>query len=135
MSRCVTVKVVWWRVSPIWGQRVGSPGIVGMPLLLWVSLGGIGDRLISGSLTIFRIRSPGLAVLDQRGVIAVRHGLRALVLVPRADDKDLTTVHRQVTTITDRQKQIVAQVDSLGYAVRHVRQRVHELARLVHQLD
>lgn len=79
--------------------------------------------------------SSALAVLDQRGVIAVRHGLRALVLVPRVDHKDLATVYQQVNTITDRQKQIVAQVDSLGYMVLHVRQRVHELAQLVHQLD
>ncbi|MGH9961451.1 MAG: winged helix-turn-helix domain-containing protein [Pyrinomonadaceae bacterium] len=79
--------------------------------------------------------SSALAVLDQRGVIAVRHGLRALVLAPHADHKDLTTVYQQVNTITDRQKQILAQVDSLGYTVRHVRQRVHELAQLVHQLD
>jgi DNA-binding GntR family transcriptional regulator len=79
--------------------------------------------------------SSALAVLDQRGVIAVRHGLRTLVLIPHTDRKDLTTVYQQVTTITDRQKQIVAQVDSLGYVARHARQRVHELAQLVHQLD
>jgi DNA-binding GntR family transcriptional regulator len=79
--------------------------------------------------------SSALAVLDQRGVIAVRHGLRALVLAPHTGNTDLTTVYQQVTTITDRQKQIVAQADSLGYMMRHARQRVHQLARLVHQLD
>lgn len=79
--------------------------------------------------------SSALAVLDQRGVIAVRHGLRARVLAPHTGSTDLTTMYQQITTITHRHKQIVAQADSLGYLMRHARQRVRELARLVHQLD
>jgi DNA-binding GntR family transcriptional regulator len=72
--------------------------------------------------------SSALAVLDRQGLIAVHHGLRAIVLPPpTSDDHDLVQVNQRVTAMTRRQEQIVAQVMSLEDTLRRMQQQVHQL--------
>jgi DNA-binding GntR family transcriptional regulator len=73
--------------------------------------------------------SSALAVLDRQGLIAVRHGLRSLVLAPHTNQNegDLVGVHQQVSAMTDRQERIVQQVQSLEQALVRIQQQVHQL--------
>ncbi|MGH3937410.1 MAG: winged helix-turn-helix domain-containing protein [Pseudonocardiaceae bacterium] len=78
--------------------------------------------------------SSALAVLAHQGVIAVRHGLRAIVLAPNTDEDDLMKARQRVNAMIRRQQQILAQIAGMEHTLRRARQHVHELARLVHQL-
>lgn len=73
--------------------------------------------------------SSALTVLDHQGLIAVRHGLRAVVLPPATDsDKgNLTTVRQQISAMTARQERIVQQVQSLEQALVRIQQQLHQL--------
>jgi DNA-binding GntR family transcriptional regulator len=73
--------------------------------------------------------SSALTVLDHQGLIAVRHGLRAVVLPPAtdSDEGNLTTVRRQISAMTARQERIVAQVQSLEQALVRIQQQMHQL--------
>lgn len=73
--------------------------------------------------------SSALAVLDQEGIIAVRHGLRSIVLAPQSshNENNLAQIRQQVSAITRRQEQIVHYVASLEQALGRIRQRVRQL--------
>jgi DNA-binding GntR family transcriptional regulator len=73
--------------------------------------------------------SSALTVLDHQGLIAVRHGLRSIVLPPATnpDENDLTQVRQQISAMTARQERIVAQIQSLEQALRSIRQQLHQL--------
>lgn len=73
--------------------------------------------------------SSALAVLDHQGLIAVRHGLRAVVLPPAtdSDESDLVQVRQQISAMTARQERIVEQVQSLEDTLRRVQQQMHQL--------
>jgi DNA-binding GntR family transcriptional regulator len=73
--------------------------------------------------------SSALAVLDQQGIIAVRHGLRSKVLAPQTNqnEDDLVQVRHQVSAMTGRQERIVEQVQSLEETLRRIAQQVHQL--------
>lgn len=77
--------------------------------------------------------SSALTVLDHRGLIAVRHGLRSVVLPPVADsqDNDLAQVRQQISAMTAHQERIVVQVQSLEAALVRIQQQLHQL----HQQD
>jgi DNA-binding GntR family transcriptional regulator len=77
--------------------------------------------------------SSALAVLDQQGLIAVRHGLRSVVLAPHTnpDDEGLIQVRQQMSAMTTRQERIVEQVRSLEDTLRGIQQQMHQL----HQQD
>lgn len=77
--------------------------------------------------------SSALAALDHQGLIAVRHGLRSVVLAPPThhDEEDLTQVRQQISAMTGRQEQIVQQVQSLEETLRRIQQHMHQL----HQQD
>ncbi|MGH3772710.1 MAG: GntR family transcriptional regulator [Pseudonocardiaceae bacterium] len=77
--------------------------------------------------------SSALTVLDHQGLIAVRHGLRSVVLPPSndSDEGDLTTVRQQMSAMTTRQERIVEQVQSLEDTLRHIQQQMLQL----HQQD
>ena len=77
--------------------------------------------------------SSALTVLDQQGLIAVRHGLRSVVLAPatNSEEDDLTTVRQQMSAMTTRQERIVEQVQSLEDALRNIQQHMRQL----HQQD
>lgn len=79
--------------------------------------------------------SSALKVLDQQRLIAVRHGLRSVVLAPCAnqDEDELAGMCQQMSVMIRRQEQIVAQVHLLHKALGLVRQQVHQLRRQVHQ--
>ena len=80
--------------------------------------------------------SSALAVLDQQQLIAVRHGLRSLVLTPPTSQNHdvVTEMCQQVSVMVHRQEQIVQQVQSLQKTLGRVRQQVHQLQQQVHQL-
>jgi DNA-binding GntR family transcriptional regulator len=80
--------------------------------------------------------SSALAVLDQDGIIAVRHGRRSIVLTPQKSlsASDVVQVRQQVGAITHRQEQISHHVASLEQALRRIRQRMHHTRRQVRQL-
>jgi DNA-binding GntR family transcriptional regulator len=73
--------------------------------------------------------SSALTLLDQQGLIAVRHGLRSVVLTPQTnpDQGDLNQVRQQVSAMAHRQEQIVEQVHSLEETLRRIAQQVHQL--------
>lgn len=77
-----------------------------------------------------------LAVLDQEGVIAVRHGRRSIVLAPHnsLSASDVTQIRQQVGAITHRHQQIIHHVASLEQALRRIRQQMHQSRRQVRQL-
>ncbi|MGH3708416.1 MAG: GntR family transcriptional regulator [Pseudonocardiaceae bacterium] len=77
--------------------------------------------------------SSALTVLDQQGLIAVRHGLRSVVLAPptSSDEDNLTKVRQQMSAMTTRQERIVEQVQSLEDALRRIQQQMLQL----HQQD
>lgn len=80
--------------------------------------------------------SSALAVLDQQRLIAVRHGLRSVVLTPDTsrDEDDLAGICQLVSAMTRRQAQITEQVHFLQATLGRVRQQVHQLQQQVHQL-
>jgi DNA-binding GntR family transcriptional regulator len=82
--------------------------------------------------------SSALAVLDQQGIIAVRHGLRAVVQAPRPlqdEDAEIARICQQVSAMTRRQEQIVEQVQSLlDNTLCRLQQQVRQLQQQVHQL-
>lgn len=73
--------------------------------------------------------SSALTVLDQQGLIAVRHGLRSVVLAPstNSDQGDLSRVREQMSAMTTRQERIVEQVQSLEDTLRRVQQQMLQL--------
>lgn len=77
--------------------------------------------------------SSALTVLHQQGRIAVRHGLRSVVLAPATDSEegDLVKVREQMSAMTTRQERIVEQVQSLEDALRRIQQQMFQL----HQQD
>lgn len=70
--------------------------------------------------------SSALTVLDHQGLIAIRHGLRPVVLPP-AQEADLAQVRQQISAMTARQERIVAQVQSLENTLRGIQQQMHQL--------
>ena len=82
--------------------------------------------------------SSALAVLDQQGIIIVRHGLRAVVQTPRPpqdEDAEIARICQQVSAMTRRQAQIVEQVQSLlDNTLYRLQQQVRQLQQQVHQL-
>ncbi|MBV9011208.1 MAG: GntR family transcriptional regulator [Pseudonocardiales bacterium] len=73
--------------------------------------------------------SSALAVLDRQGIIAVRHGSRAVVLPPAtdSDEGDLVQVRRQISAMMARQERIVVQVQSLEQVLVRIQQQMHQL--------
>jgi DNA-binding GntR family transcriptional regulator len=73
--------------------------------------------------------SSALTVLDQQGLIAVRHGLRSVVLPPpvNSEEGDLAKVREQISAMTTRQERIVEQVQSMENTLRGIEQHMLEL--------
>lgn len=73
--------------------------------------------------------SSALTVLDHQGLIAIRHGLRPVVLPPatNSQEADLAQVRQQISAMTARQERIVAQVQSLENTLRGIQQQMHQL--------
>lgn len=76
-----------------------------------------------------------LAVLDEQGVIAIRHGLRSLVLPPPTNQhqNDLIVSRQQLGAMSHRQEQIVDQIQTLGETLARIQQLVGELEQQVDQ--
>lgn len=79
--------------------------------------------------------SSALAVLDQQRLIAVRHGLRSVVLLPDVgqDEDDLAALGGRVSAMIRRQEQIIEQVRFLQATLGRIRRQVHQLRQQVHQ--
>jgi DNA-binding GntR family transcriptional regulator len=73
--------------------------------------------------------SSALTVLDHQGLIAIRHGLRSIVLTPATNstEDDLREVRQQISAMTARQERIVEQVQSLENTLRRIQQQMHQL--------
>lgn len=80
--------------------------------------------------------SSALAVLDQEGIIAVRHGRRSIVLAPQKNlrTSDVVQIRQQVGAITHRHEQIIHHVASLEQTLRRIRQQMHQSRQRVRQL-
>ena len=80
--------------------------------------------------------SSALAVLDQDGIIAVRHGRRSIVLTPRnsLSASDVVQIRQQVGAIAHRHEQIIHHVASLEKTLRRIREQMHQSRQQVRQL-